>query len=117
MFARFWQPGDYRTSRELSRPATSRIQAGAYKARVEIDHREHGVLRHASGNAGLDRIKIDAGKLIEKVGLGSTKQMRDDEVVPIRRKAVFIAKNPHAHAMIKSTNLTLRKSVYAHARN
>jgi hypothetical protein len=33
---------------------------------VEIDHREHGVLRHASGNAGLDRIKIDAGKLIEK---------------------------------------------------
>jgi hypothetical protein len=50
---------------------------------VEIDHREHGVLRHASGNAGLDRIKIDAGKLIEKVGLGSTKQMRDDEVVPL----------------------------------
>jgi hypothetical protein len=35
------------------------------------------------GNAVLDRIKIDAGKLIEKVGLGSTKQMRDDEVVPL----------------------------------
>jgi hypothetical protein len=29
------------------------------------------------------RIKIDAGKLIEKVGLGSTKQMRDDEVVSL----------------------------------
>jgi NAD(P)-dependent dehydrogenase (short-subunit alcohol dehydrogenase family) len=27
--------------------------------------------------------KIDAGKLIEKVGLGSTKQVRDDEVVPL----------------------------------
>jgi len=35
------------------------------------------------GNAVLDRIKIDAGKLIEKVGLGSTKQMRDDELVPL----------------------------------
>jgi hypothetical protein len=27
--------------------------------------------------------KIDVGKLIEKVGLGATKQMRDDEVVPL----------------------------------
>jgi hypothetical protein len=31
----------------------------------------------------LDRIKINAGELIEKVGLGSPKQMRDDELVPL----------------------------------